>query len=226
MDRDFSFDPGSDVMRSRAKEIGNKMKICFWIEIIEIIAPILLIIVSTGRIFSAVMGGNFTQAENEVLSLNMIVGIAVVVLSIIYAIILISLEKYDNNFKYAGLLYIAVQVTSLVKTFTSGSILAFAMGLVNIAVTLGFVKLFIDALATSTRLVNRVIATSLEAYVNWYMFFALASIICTFAAFIPIINLFAALASIVIFIGSIVIAIWRLVLLWQAASAMQRHGKY
>ena len=223
MDRDFSFDPGSDVMRKRAKEIGNKMKICFWIELFNIIGPLFAGLMAFGAVSSVLGGGSVTGAVGA-LSVVTIIGIAAIVLAVIYAIILLSLRKYDDGFMYAGLLYIATQVVPFIQDKTTGFI-AFIFGLVSVVVSLGFVKFFIESLVTSVRLVNGVIASSLEAYMNWYIIFVIASIVCSFAAFIPIINLLAALASIVIAIGSVVIGIWRLVLLWQAAGALQRHGR-
>lgn len=225
MERDFSFDPGSDVMRSRAKEIGNKMKICFWIELFNIIGPLILAVMAISAIGSVMGGGNVTTAKVGVLSLATIIGIVAIVLAVIYAIVILSLKKYDDGFLYAGLLYIGTQVIPLIQNNTSGFV-AVILGLLNLAVSLGFVKYFIDSLVTSTRLVNGVVASSLEAYLNWYIIFVIASIVCAFAAYIPIINLIAALASIVIAIGSIVIGIWRLRLIWQAASVLQRHGNY
>ena len=217
MERDF--DVTSDIVRKRSREIGNNIMICFWIEILGIVIPFLTVLMTMVSLLSW-----SATLMYSVASLIKVVGLLVIISSIVYAVLLLTLKKYDDAFLYAGVLYAASQIISFLQNYVPAGI-GFLLSAANVVVTFLSVKYFIDALANSVRLVSPGIASSLEAYFYWYTIFMVASFVCVFAAFIPIINIFDAVVSVLIGIGSLIISIWRLVLVWQAATSLQRAGR-
>ncbi len=198
--------------RSRASQMGGKFRALFGIQIaLLILAAVLLIVTFTA---------NAENVESR-LHIIIVIALAVIVLSVVYGVIIISLGKFHDAFSGAGALYITAQIASCIKSFLgTGNAAGSLFSLVASALSIGYMLKFCEGMIDSFESIESGVADDWESYKKAFLIATIGAICSIVVLFMPGLFGLGYLGSIVFAIMSVVVSIWLIILLYNSSVEM------
>ena len=150
----------------------------------------------------------------------------IVVNALIFGINIILMRDVDDRFQTAGIFYIIYYILSnAMDLIFDQNIVGSTFNIIGAILGLIYITNFTSAMSDSLWHINNALADNWMTFKKVFFGLLIASLACVVLAFIPIINILAAIALVIIAIGLIGVGIWQLVLLFMSAGAVRNYLK-
>ena len=204
----------TDDLKRRCGSMAPVLKQLFIARIITIAAPIISIIFALA---------SFSNGPASTMFIAMIIVLAA---NVFYIIVLFRLGKYHDDFKFAAIISILSPVFSTIsRTLSNEPGLVVFISLLSAGLSLLLLWKFSNAMISSFERVDLALTSSWESYRTWTIGFSCASMACFLLAFVPGINILAAIGGLVCAIGLLVLMIWEIVLIYNSYQSMEAYSK-
>lgn len=198
-------------------DIGNKLKITFWMVMIQILTSTAL----TAYLVMGLMGYRFD--EDVAINATLACSVISVVCAIVYSLALTTLKRYYDSFATAGLVYVlsyAIDaISDVVPLDDYEAWISIAVAVLQVV----HVKCLVGGVISSLRNVDRDLEINWISFRKAYTTVLYFTILCAILLFVPVINVFAALGSLIAAIAAIVLQIWMIILIWKTGSMLQTY---
>lgn len=148
-------------------------------------------------------------------------GIGAFVITILYAVILFLLGKYDYEFSLAGLFCILAQLFTLIRLFVPDTAMNILISLIGSVFSILYLLKFANAMSSRFLPVDLTLSDSWESYRKAYIYLISITCACVVFALIPFINILAGIVSIICALAAIGFLFWMLVLLYKSSVSMK-----
>ena len=203
------------VLASRSRVIGDKLKIVFWIYIVNIVFAILALGYAT------LVATNFKPALQFLDMLNWGAAIGGLLSALVYFIVIASLKPYHGGFFWAGLLYFVVEIFDFIKAVGFASDLNALLSLVVAIANIFQIRCLVAAAASSLTEVDLGLSYDWDTFWKKFLKVLLGILAATLLLFIPVINLAAVLVLLVLTLVMLIMSFWLISLIWKTASTLQ-----
>ncbi len=193
--------------------LGGKLKALFWCEIISMIIYAILRVIEQ-------------LDARDVFGVVLFLAGAVLICFLLTCIITITMGRAYESFLKAGVLFLIASVLDLVSNLGLLGRLGTYTTLITTILYIVEMYYFVDGMTSALAGIDAGLLHEWENY--WKMFWILLviAIVCTLLLFIPLINLLAAMAMIVLAFVYLGFAIWRYMLLWKSADILIGYATY
>ncbi|MBP5281660.1 MAG: hypothetical protein J6Z22_04085 [Lachnospiraceae bacterium] len=205
-------------MLDRCKYLGKKMK--------QILIINLLMLIGQTAISGMAWLANQRMIPFTKITLGALVVCAVVIIvcAIAYCVILVSMGAYYAAFGTSGILMIVATFLSVWEEFNDNAGLALLIALGTAVAEFFQMKLFVNGCEDSLTGIDSGLMASWSSYWRIYVSILVVGIVATFGIIIPIINILAAIAILVVALASLAISIWMLILINRTSNALTRRA--
>ncbi len=150
----------------------------------------------------------------------------IVVNALVFGINIILMRDADDRFQTAGIFYIIYYILSnAMDLIFDQNIVGSTFNIIGAILGLIYITNFTSAMSDSLWHINNALADNWMTFKKVFFGLLIATLACVVLAFIPIINILAAIALVIIAIGLIGVGIWQLVLLFMSAGAVRNYLK-
>lgn len=204
----------ADDLKRRCGSMAPVLKQLFIARIITIAAPIISIILA------------YASFSNGPVRFVIIAMIIVLAANVFYIIVLFRLGKYHDDFKFAAIISILSPVlSSISKSLPNEPGLVAFLSILGAGLSLLLLWKFSNAMISTFERVDLALTSSWESYRTWMIGLSCGSIACFLLAFVPGINILAAIGAIVCGIGILALIIWEVVLINNSYQSMEAYSK-
>ena len=208
---------------SKHRDMGANLNLMFWIKIAGIIITIAAVVVSLSTLMKPLMNrasdSEVVTAANSVVSSVIITAALLTVIEVIYGILVMMMGKVSGDYTKAGIYYIIHAALYFLYNFTSFSILQVASAVLEIL----FVLKFAYAMYETFYSVDSILAMTWEKYRSFYAYLLIAMAACYALAMLPFVGFVAIFVLPFVTIGSIVVKVWELILLYRSAVRLKTY---
>ncbi|MBR3057723.1 MAG: hypothetical protein IKG93_07095 [Clostridiales bacterium] len=198
-------------LRQRCAVVGSRFNLLFWISIGSLIMSLASTIII------------YLLKSMDALKWAQILGF---VTSVLFAVVLFSLSKFNDNFQAAAIAYVFAQGCSFVQNMAGSSAgLSIVFSLASSLLSIAYVMKLTTGMEECFNVVDGYMADSWASFRKAFVVVMIITVACVILAFVPILNLLALIGSLGTVVAAIVLAIWQLVLLFRSAETMLRFSK-
>lgn len=191
--------------REQAVVLGRRFRLLFLISIASVI-------VSFSSYVAAYCGAGF-----GVIAVISGIGLA---MSILFAVNLFMLGKFNGEFTMAGLAYVLAQIADFCRSISPVGVSS-VFSIMAAALSVGYVIKFTTAMEACVTHADGYLAESWEKFRRYFIYVTIFTIACTVLIFVPsIVMVLSAIGIFLAAIASLILSVWQLVLLYRSANTM------
>lgn len=191
--------------REQAVVLGSRFKLLFIIHVASVAAS-----------FASYVA-TYLEAGFGVIAV--ISGISLA-MSILFAVILFMLGKYNGEFTMAGLTFIMAQIATFCQSISPSGV-SMMFSIMAAALSVGYVIKFTSGMEACVTPADGYLAESWEKFRNYFIYVTIFTVCCTVLVFFPgILKVLAAIGILLAAIVALILSVWQIVLLYRSANTM------